>query len=385
MPADLVRPIAPPMIIDNVYTGDEYRQLMELARSKGPWDLTVRQFYSSPEGIADTTLGKKLSGAKPTWDDFLQPYFTGYIAKEGICLYPEIEDLFYNKKFLDLGRSYWKADYARPENMIFNINGPTDNFDVGHLDGAEFRGLNLSNTPNWLLNSMIRSDLFKKWQMKKAQVISWFYQGSVGGGFTYWPQGPHEAPERIASPIWNRGIVAETERMYHRGEANGPMDQRSAKGLTIDSTFSADSDSADGWQITTGDLIIKKIPAHEVRMMIHWRADIYMDSAELKQVVEHTDDLTHDQVIDTFISDMRRRGRVFEAPSDPLHDRDFMHLLTEVYDPGVPSIYPAEAPRPGKKSRRSKNNAGDDPVPASTRVGAKRRRPDSVRATGEKA
>ena len=348
MLTDLVRPIAPPMIVDGVYTDEQYRQIMDVARSKGPWELTVRQFYASPEEIADTTVGIDLENSEPIWDDFIVPYFTGYLARGGVCLYPEMEECFFNKRFLDLGRGYWKAAYAKPENMVFNLNGPTRNFDVGHLDGANFRGLDLSNTPNWLLNSMIRSDLFKKWQIKKAQVITWFYRGEVGGGFTYWPEGPYAAPERIASPVWNRGVVAEVERMYHRGEANGPLDQRRPKGLTIDSMLGADPDSSDGWQITTGRKVIQKIPAHELRAMVHWRAEIYMDLEELKQVVDHTDDLTHDFVIDTFLKDLRSRGHAIAVPSDPLNDRDFMHLLTEVYDPGMPHIYPAEAPCPQK-------------------------------------
>ena len=350
MPADLIRPIAPPMIIEDIYTEDQYRDILALARSKGPWEQTLSQFYSSPEGIADTTVGKELEGAKPTWEDFLLPYFTGYLAKGGVCLYPEIEHCFLNKKFLDLGRSYWKAAYARPENMIFNLNGPTANFDGGHLDGADFRGLTLSNTPNWLLNSMVRSNLFANWQVKKAQVIAWFYQGSTGGGFTYWPEGPYAEPQRIATPVWNRGLVAETERMYHRGEANGPLDQRQPKGLTINSRFGADPDIADGWQITTDGEVIQKIPGHELRMMVHWRADIYMDLDELKKVVDHTDDLNHEQAIDTLIKDLRARGRVVKTPTDPLHDREFMHVLTEVYDPGLPRIYPAEAPGPHQKA-----------------------------------
>ncbi len=350
MPSDAVRPIAPPLIIDDIYTDDQARRLMELTRNRGPWEMILGQFYASADEIAVTTVGRESESAEPSWDEFLTPYFSAPLAKGGICLYPEIEDCFLNQKFLDAGRRYWKAEYARPENMIFNLNGPTTNFDAGHLDGAEFRGLNLKNTPNWLLNSMIRSDLFKAWQMKKAQVIAWFYRGSIGGGFTYWPEGPYAEPERIVPPVWNRGIVAETERMYHRGEANGPLDQRQPKGLALNSLLNVDPNDADSWQITTDGQVIQKIAAHEMRMLVHWRADIYMDLAELKKVVDHTDDLTHDQVIDMFIDDLRSRGRVFETPTDPLHDREFMHLLTDVYDPGVPRIYPADAPGPRQKA-----------------------------------
>ena len=350
MAADLIRPVAPPLVIEDIYTDDQYRRITEVARNEGPWEQVLGQFYSSPEEIAATTAGVDSDGAELSWDDFLLPYFTGYLARGGVCLYREIEDCFLNQKFLDAGRAYWKADYARPENMIFNLNGPTGNYDPGHLDGAEFRGLNLKNTPSWLLNSMTKSGLFKTWQMKKAQVIAWFYRGSIGGGFTYWPEGPYAAPNRIVTPVWNRGIVAETERMYHRGEANGPLDQRKPQGLKLSSLLRADPDAADGWQITTDGEVIQTFPAQELRMLVHWRADIYMDLTELKQVVDHTDDLTHDQVIDTFIKDLRSRGRTFEVPTDPLEDRAFMHLLTDVYDPGVPRIYPADAPGPQKEA-----------------------------------
>lgn len=41
-----------------------------------------------------------------------------------------------------------------------------------------------------------------------------------------------------------------------------------------------------------------------------------------------------------------------QAPltSDPVHDQAFIALLTQVYDPGVPKIYPAEAPGPDRLS-----------------------------------
>ena len=43
--------------------------------------------------------------------------------------------------------------------------------------------------PIWLMNTMVKTGLFKKWQAKKTQVICWYYKGKVGGGFTYWPDG----------------------------------------------------------------------------------------------------------------------------------------------------------------------------------------------------
>jgi hypothetical protein len=342
----LIRPVAQPRVIDGAYSEDQHKRLVEFIRGAGPWQMILAQHFASPEEVVATTSGSVPEGVELTWDMFLTPNFRGYLAKYGACLHPELADCFYNLKFLELVRSYWGAQYAVPENMLFNINGPCGSNDPAHIDATSFRGVNQRNAPIYLLNTMSKSQLFRKWQARKAQVVTWFYKGSIGGGFTYWPEGPLEQPARIAAPMWNRAVVAENEMMFHRAEANGPADQHKPEGLAFNSLFGADPDVAEGWQITTGAQVVQKIPAQEMRLMVHWGADIFMDYAELKMVMEHTDDLTLDQVFDTFIKDLRARGHVFEVPSDPLRDKAFIRLLTSVYDPGVPRIYPAEAPGP---------------------------------------
>ena len=50
---------------------------------------------------------------------------------------------------------------------------------------------------------------------------------------------------------------------------------------------------------------------------ISWKAYCYADAAEQRMVDEHTDDLTHAQVMDTLIADLRERGRLRdEMPND---------------------------------------------------------------------
>ena len=66
----------------------------------------------------------------------------------------------------------------------------------------------------------------------------------------------------------------------------------------------------------------------------------------MKAAVEHLDDLSHDQVFDMFIKDLRARGHTFEVPTDPIRDPNFIRLLTQAYDAGPPRHYPAEAPGP---------------------------------------
>jgi hypothetical protein len=132
--------------------------------------------------------------------------------------------------------------------------------------------------------------------------------------------------------------------MYHRGESNGPIPRRdNPPGLTLDSTFAGDPDDPDGWQIRTGDAVIAQLATDELRLLVHWDAELYEDLADLRRHVDHLDDLTLEQVFDTFVTDLRAKAVSFDVPSDPLRDPSFVALLAGTYDVG-PCRYPAEAP-----------------------------------------
>lgn len=344
--AFVIRPVAEPQIEDNIYSQDQVQRMFDVIRRNGPWKMVLAQHFKSAEEVVATMSGEMPEGVEPSFDMFLTPNFRGYFGIHGVCNFPELEDVFYSSEHMARVRSYWDAEFAAPESMNFIIQGSSRNLDPAHLDGTSFRGVDGRNSPVWLLNTMGKSGLFQRWMMKKAQVIAWFYQGNIGGGFTYWPDGPRGAPKRLSMPAWNRGVITQNEMMFHRGEACGPMDQRMPDGLAFQSLWSADPDTADGWQITTDGKVIERVTPAETRLMVHWTAQIFKDKAERDLVFSHADDLTHDQVFDMFVADMRARGVTFAMPGDPLTDRDFIRLLTSTYDCGRPAIYPDEAPGP---------------------------------------
>jgi hypothetical protein len=336
------RPVAPPRIIEGAYSEDQHRRLIGVVREHGPWPLILAHHFKTPEEVIATTSGVLPEGFVPTWDMVLSPVFRGYLARRGVCFYREIEDCYLNSGFLDLVRGYWGAKYAEPETMLFNIQGPCGAGGPPHLDGTVFRGMTMENTPLWLLNTMSKSGLFTRWQAKKGQVIAWYYKGRIGGGFSYWPDGPDGEPKQIEAPMWGRAVVVENEMMFHRGDASGPSALRRPAGLDITSTFGAAFESEDGWRITTGEKVIQRIPAEEMRFLVHWGAQLYMDDEELKVSLDHTDDITRERAIDMLVTDLHARGEKFEEPSDPINDRQFVRLLSQVYDVGTPSILPPE-------------------------------------------
>lgn len=339
--ASNLKPVAEPIIFENSYTDDQHRRMVEVIRREGPYLPILAQHFKSPEEVVASLAGQLPEGVKASWDMFLTPVFRGYLAKGHAALYPEIEDCFYNEKFLDLVRGYWGAKYARPENMLFNLQGPCRGGDAAHLDASRYRGISMHNTPVWLMNIMVKSGLFTRWKLKKAQVISWYYQGKVGGGFTYWPDGPLEQPKQIKAPMWGRAVVVENELMYHTAEASGPAALRNPKGLAFHSLLGAKAGTED-WEITTDGAAIQDIAAQEMRLLLHWGADVFMDLQELTTAMDHSDDLTHQQVFDIFTSDMKRQGIAFKTPSNPMEDTDFINLLTATYDPGKPIHHPEE-------------------------------------------
>jgi hypothetical protein len=131
--------------------------------------------------------------------------------------------------------------------------------------------------------------------------------------------------------------------MFHHGQACGPVAERRPRGLDITSRFGVDPETGDGWRITTGAVVNQRIPAAEVRFLVHWGARLYMDFEEMKVSLDHSDDLTHDQAIGMLIDDLRARGIDFEIPTDPMNDRRFIGLVSQVYDIGGPINIPPDA------------------------------------------
>ncbi|MDE2621151.1 MAG: hypothetical protein KGL54_13390 [Sphingomonadales bacterium] len=340
--SDLLRPVAPPREIDRPFTEDQKRRLLDVVHG-GDWQLIIAQHFANAEELLATFAGGFPEGFTPTLDMFLTPTFRGFYANYSTAIQPGLHDCFYNEAFLEHAKSYWGAQYAKPQMMLFNVNGPCGNTDPGHLDSPSFRGIRYENSPTWLCSVMGRSGLFQDYLIKMAQVITWFSHDAASG-FTYWPQGPLKAPARVRSPIYNRAVVVQNEMLVHRGEANGPVERRRPKGLTFESRFSGEPGNPDGWLVKTGDAVIERYTTDELRFLVHWSAEVFMDYDELRKNMDGTDNLTYDRVFDTLIKDVRARGIEIETPTDPLRDPQFIKQLNAAYDFGGPAIYPDEAP-----------------------------------------
>ena len=325
----LLRPVSSPRVLDGVYTDDQYERLLGVVKREGPWRSILAQTFESVDELMATSNAGGADKSGLTLDDVATANFRGRFGNGSICFYPELNDCYYNDRFLDLAREYWGAQYARPTLMLFNICGPHHSGLNAHLDAVNFRGVRFENAPVWLQNVMGRSGLFTDYMVKMAQVITWWYRGE-NGTFTYWPDGPLGEPKRLEHPLWNKGVVVQNEMMFHRGDPTGRPEERDIPGLKARSVLGYDA-AHDDWVITTDDEVVRRYRPEEMRFLVHWSAEVFTDMAEVERNLDRSQELTFDMAFDRLYADLRRRGVDIAEPSDPLHDTEFIRALISAY------------------------------------------------------
>jgi hypothetical protein len=326
---EVMRPVSPPRVIEDVYTDDQHARLVDVIQRNGPWPIIAAHHFESFEEVIATTTGVLSDAGGMTLDDIAAANFRGFLAENGVVYHPELEDCFHNPKFLALARDYWGLPYARPTMMLFNLCGPHHTGVMAHVDAVTFRGMRFENTPVWLLNVMGKSGLFTDYLVKMAQVITWWYLGE-NGTFTYWPDGPFGDPKRLDHPLWNKGVVVQNEAMFHRGDPVGSREERDVPGLKHRSRLGYDPERGD-WAITTDGEVIRRYRPEQMRLLVHWNAEVYADRDEVHKQMDGSDELTLGLVVDRLLADLRANGLDVASPADPLHDQDWVRALTNTY------------------------------------------------------
>ena len=240
-PQKILVPAAPPRVLEDVYRDDEYERMLEVVKREGPWGTIISHHFTvGRRGDRDR---QRRHPARPRPDPrrHRRSALPRVLRARTRCAsIPSSKTSSTTAGSSTQVKSYWNAEYAKPTLMLFNICGPHNTGLAPHLDAVTFRGVRIENTPVWLQNIMGKSGLFTDYLVKMAQVITWWYRGSPGG-FTYWPDGPFEPPQRLEAPMWNRGVVVQNEMMYHRGDPVGPPADRAIEGVKNRSVFGYDA------------------------------------------------------------------------------------------------------------------------------------------------
>jgi hypothetical protein len=209
-----------------------------------------------------------------------------------------------------------------PAIVFANLMVPGQELAV-HTDVPEFRGCNRKVMPQWLLVAMHHSGLFDAWRMPIATGVAW-YHDCDGGEFAFWPDGPDG--EAVAHKVaYDTALVLDADSVFHGVDRVAPARTDLAPlrpGMTLD--FVGDG----RWAVRDGDDAVAQFDWQELRFSVSWKGYCFVDEHEQRTWREHADDLTMDRVVDTFISDLRERGR---ADGDVTVGPDLAMTIIDTY------------------------------------------------------
>ena len=220
--------------------------------------------------------------------------------------------------------------YGRPliePNLVYcNMLRPGEEIGT-HSDVPEFRGINRTSSPSWLVVLCHMSNLFEDYRVYSATGISYYQDVKQGRMASYHGLSPHE-PGIVHPARFNTAVLLDTDSTYHHTDRvahrEHPPQPEKEPGTVMH--FDASSgvwvvSSACGERLFTHNF-------DDMRMSVSWKARCFRDEGEKRTYEDHTDDLTKEAVFATLVADMQRRGLLGDDVPGP---GELIPLLIRTY------------------------------------------------------
>jgi hypothetical protein len=222
-----------------------------------------------------------------------------------------IEPFLHHEGFVDAARRLYDRPVIVPAIVYANLLVPGQELAI-HTDVPEFRGVNRTRHPQWLLVAMRHSGLFEQWRIPIATAVSWFHD-CAGGEFAFYPDGADAAPHahRVRS---NTAVLLDTDTVFHGvdrvAETAAPVDVL-RPGMRL--RFAGD----DRWRVDDDAASVAEYRWDDLRFSVSWKAYCFADEAERQTWSAHADDLSVEFAVDRLVDDLRVRGTLTGArPGD---------------------------------------------------------------------
>ena len=260
----------------------------------------------------------------PMW--FQNDWVHAGLAVEGSELFTR------NERVIQAARDFYGAEVVLPHTLYVNLMAAVADHGPAHTDNPSFRGRNRTNTPMWLLRSMLWSGLFDRWAIVQATSI-WWLNDVEGGGLRFWPDGPDKPPQRHVGAMANSALVGDNHGMFHQVEPVGPFDA-GTRLVTARAELGPAGDGSGDWAVRDRGEACYRAPLGAFRVSVLLKADVYPTEAERQRVAD--DLLSLEDVARIFDEDLAAR------------DAGFRFDLEQIEDPalaaGVAGIYPEAVP-----------------------------------------
>jgi hypothetical protein len=254
--------------------------------------------------------------------------FTGFLFLD--LDNPLLDPLFRSQKYVDASKSVCHGRTLLDPiqlGIIITLPGQTV---ASHLDVPWFWGATRFNVPQWLLIAMEQSKLWSHLRLPQTQGVaylhSWVNHLTDGGGFFYYPNGT-ERSVVVVPPEFNTALVLDGSTIVHGVDVFRPdqplpdIDPNDHNELR----YLGD----EHWELSNGKAVIRQYHTHDLRMSLVWRARCFEDEAEKNKWHSYTDELSVDDIIDTFVNDLQKRGKL--SAGEVLPPLDLAQLIIREY------------------------------------------------------
>ncbi len=247
------------------------------------------------------------------------------------------ELFLFHERVTQAARDFYGAEVILPHSLYVNVMAAIEKAGPAHTDNPRFQGRDRSNTPMWLLRSMLWSGLFDDYAIVQATSI-WWLNDVEGGGFSYWPDGPEKPPQVHVGDMANTALVGDNHGMFHQVGAVGPFD-RGTLLVTPRAELAPASDGAGAglereWVVTDRGEIAYRAPLERYRVSVLWKADVYRDEEERRRQTAQS--LSIPDVAAIFDRDLEAKGADVRFDLDRLEDPGLMAAVAAVYPEAVP-------------------------------------------------
>jgi hypothetical protein len=245
----------------------------------------------------------------------------------------EGSELFlFHERVTQAARDFYDAEVILTHSVYVNLMAAIAKSGPAHTDNPRFHGRDRSNTPMWLLRTMLWSGLFDRYAIVQATSI-WWMNDVEGGGLLYWPNGPDQPPLEHVGDMANTALVGDNHGMFHQVGPVGPFDQ-GTRLVTPRAELAPAADGSGAWTVTDRGEVRYRAPLEQYRVSVLWKADVYRDEAERQRQMAET--LSIPDVARIFDRDLEDRGADFRFDLERIEDPGLIGALNATYPEAVP-------------------------------------------------
>jgi hypothetical protein len=245
----------------------------------------------------------------------------------------EGSELFlFHERVTQAARDFYGAKVIVPHSLYVNLMAAIEKSGPAHTDNPRFQGRDRSNTPMWLLRTMLWSGLFDRQAIVQATSI-WWMNDVEGGGLLFWPDGPDKPPQEHVGAMANTALVGDNHGMFHQVGPVGPFDQ-GTRLVTPRAELAPAGNGSGEWAVTDRGEVRYQAPLERYRVSVLWKADVYRDEEEQRLRMAET--LSIPDVARIFDRDLEEKGTGVRFDLDRIEDPGLISAVSAQYPEAVP-------------------------------------------------